>query len=145
MKPSQILICILSTFIVLAAVCATCAGRSALVRVPSLPSVFGLKAEPVSPAERAEWGETTELSATSDSAELSALTDIVPIVLADTAPAPPKVVELPPSLAQTTLQLPASYINEWMNSKMYGKIEYNFKKGELTGGSLSKSRELRVF
>ena len=79
------------------------------MRVPSLASVLGLRAEPAELPVLAESGESVCLSDTADSVSLSVPADTVPAVHTDTAPAPPKAVELPPALAQTTLQLPAFY------------------------------------
>lgn len=104
MRPSRILVCILSTFIVLAAVCALCADRSSLVRVPSLASVLGL---PSGAADSSLFSDSSDISEPSALAESSAPADT--LVQADTVPAKPKVVELPQSLPQTKLSLPLFY------------------------------------
>ncbi|MBO7455600.1 MAG: hypothetical protein J6T76_04275 [Paludibacteraceae bacterium] len=104
MKPSQILLCILSTLIVLAAVCVLGAGRSSVVRVPSLASVFNL------PERTADSLVADDLLADT----LAAVADISVVMpveqpKADTVPAKPKVTELPKALPQTKLSLPLFY------------------------------------
>ena len=110
MHPSRILLCILSTFVVLAAACALFAGKSEVVRVPSLASVLGFpteSSEPSVPSELSEFTEPSELSESPETSEPSAPADtVIPI---DTTPAKPKVVELPKSLPQTRLNLPLFY------------------------------------
>ncbi|MBQ7531429.1 MAG: hypothetical protein IJT12_06945 [Paludibacteraceae bacterium] len=109
MKPSRILLCILSTFIVLAAVCALGAGKSETVRVPSLASVLGL---PLESSEFSESSESSEVFVPSDTSELSELSEpSVPAqpVHADTTPAKPVPVVLPKALPQTKLSLPLFY------------------------------------
>lgn len=96
MKPYQILLCILSTIAVLAAVCGLCADRIEVVRVPSLASFMPERVE--------ELSDTTEL--------LSLESDTLPpamIAVQDTQPVPPKPVQLPQALPQTKLALPLFY------------------------------------
>ncbi len=107
MKPHQILLCILATFAVLAAVCAVGAGRSELVRVPSLESFLPDLPSPTTP---------DTLLADNDLSidTIVAIADTLPAEpveqpKADTTPAKPKIVELPQSLPQTTLYLPHFY------------------------------------
>lgn len=101
MKPFRILLCILSVFAVLAAACALCAGKSEVVRVPSLASVLGL------PSESSECFEPADSSQLAESPAPSAPADT--LVVVDATPAKPKVVELPKALPQTKLQLPLFY------------------------------------
>lgn len=109
MKPFRILICILSTFIVLAAVCLLFAGKSSVVRVPTLSSVLGLPpSKPVCPAS-AESCESAEPSAPMSDTLPVCDTAAVQPVPADTAPAKPKAPVLPQPLPQTALNLPAFY------------------------------------
>lgn len=108
MRPSRILVCILSTFIVLAAVCLLCAGKLEVVRVPTLPSVIGM--DPIAWVE----GDTTAVEPVVAEVieEAPVPTDTIqtePPVQTDTVPAKPKVVELPKSLPQTALNLPLFY------------------------------------
>ena len=107
MKPHQILLCILSTFAVLAAVCAVGAGRSELVRVPSIESFL---------PEFAPRTTSDSLLAENDLPvdTFVSIADTLPDEpieqpTVDTTPAKPKVVELPQSLPQTTLYLPQFY------------------------------------
>ena len=107
MKPYQILLCILATFAVLAAVCAVGAGRSELVRVPSIESFLPDLPSPTIP---------DTLLADNDLPidTIVAIADTLPAEpveqpKVDTTPAKPKVVELPQSLPQTTLYLPHFY------------------------------------
>ena len=104
MRPSRILLCILSTFIVLGAVSVLFAGKSSVVRVPSLASVLGFPAEASEPSESSEFSESSE---SSELSEPSAPADTV--AKPDTIPVKPKQVELPAALPQTKLALPAFY------------------------------------
>ncbi len=114
MKPHQILLCILSTFIVLGAVCAVFAGRSTVVRVPTLASVLGLPAATCA-ADSTFGAEyvVAEGSVTADSTAVAVASDTTGTPApSDTVAAPvaaPKPVELPQSLPQTKLHLPAFY------------------------------------
>lgn len=110
MRPSRILLCILSTFIVLGAVSVLFAGKSSVVRVPSLASVLGFPAEASEPSESSEfseYSESSESSENSEPSEPSAPADTV--AKPDTIPVKPKQVELPAALPQTKLALPAFY------------------------------------
>jgi len=113
MKPFRILICILSTFIVLAAVCVLFSGQSELVRIPTLESVLGLPFGQPGQSELADFSdfsESSELSEPSDSLESSGASEPEDTLVAvDTVPVRPKVVVLPPSLLQTALNLPLFY------------------------------------
>ena len=107
MKPYQILLCILSTFAVLAAVCAVGAGRSELVRVPSIESFLPEFAPRTTPDSLLA---ENNISADTILAVADTLPDEpVEQPKVDTTPAKPKVVELPQSLPQTTLYLPQFY------------------------------------
>ena len=114
MKPHQILLCILSTFIVLGAVCAVFAGRSTVVRVPTLASVLGLPAATCAADSTcaAEY-VVAEGSVTADSTAVAVASDTTGTpVPSDTVAAPvvaPNPVELPQSLPQTKLHLPVFY------------------------------------
>ena len=108
MKPHQILLCILSTFAVLAAVCTVGAGKRELVRVPSIESFL-----PELPSNTTPDTLLAENILPVDT--ILAVADTLPVEpieqpKADTTPAKPKVVELPQSLPQTTLYLPQFYI-----------------------------------
>ena len=108
MKPHQILLCILSTFAVLAAVCTVGAGKRELVRVPSIESFL-----PELPSNTTPDTLLAENVLPVDT--ILAVADTLPVEpieqpKADTTPAKPKVVELPQSLPQTTLYLPQFYI-----------------------------------
>ena len=108
MKPHQIFLCILSTFAVLAAVCTVGAGKSELVRVPSIESFL-----PELPSNTTPDTLLAENVLPVDT--ILAVADTLPVEpieqpKADTTPAKPKVVELPQSLPQTTLYLPQFYI-----------------------------------
>ena len=109
MKPSRILVFILSTFIVLAAVCVLFAGKSSVVRVPSLASVIGWPSEKSDYIGNVDYAESIEI--TESLTDTLAVIDTVPVhpVPVDTVPAKPKVVVLPQSLPQTALNLPAFY------------------------------------
>ncbi|MBR4520546.1 MAG: hypothetical protein IKO63_03950 [Paludibacteraceae bacterium] len=103
MKPSQILLSILSTFIVLAAVCAVGAGRSSVVRIPSLASFM---------PERETMADSSlaESSAVSDSMPATRLPDTLAVTTPSTdSTASRKVTELPKALPQTKLTLPSFY------------------------------------
>ena len=98
MKPFRILVCILATFIVLGTVCVVFAGKSNVIRVPSLASVLNLP-------------EAVEVADTPVD-EPIALVDTVqpePVVVKDSVRIDPKTVELPASLPQTQLNLPLFY------------------------------------
>ena len=104
MRPFRVLLCILSTFAVLAAVCAVFAGKSEVVRVPSLASVLSLPQQ---------VADTMPIEPTPVDT-LPVLADTVPAQseqqpLADTTPVKPVPTELPKALPQTKLQLPAFY------------------------------------
>ena len=106
MKPSKILVCILATYIVLGAVCLLFAGRSEVVRIPSLSSVFA-DILPKKPCATDSIGEITDLA---DSiAELSEVADTIPAdpAIADTIRKVP--IELPQPLPQGMLNLPLFY------------------------------------
>lgn len=106
MKPSKILVCILATYIVLGAVCLLFAGRSEVVRVPSLSSVFA-DILPKKPCATDSIGEITDLADTI--ADLSDVSDTIPAApaIADTIRKAP--VELPQPLPQGMLNLPLFY------------------------------------
>lgn len=109
MKPSQILLCILSTFIVLGAVCVLFAGKSSVVRIPTLASVFEVN---VSSAIHLDPEELSDGVEPTDSTRLDpAKVDTIPSrsTIADTIPSAPKVTALPASLPQTKLALPLFY------------------------------------
>lgn len=104
MKPFRILLCILSVFAVLAAVCVLFAGKSEVVRVPSLASVLSL------PQQVAD----TMLIEPMPVDTLPVLADTLPTQpeqqpLADTTPVKSMPTELPKALPQTKLHLPAFY------------------------------------
>lgn len=104
MKPFRILLCILSTFAVLAAVCVLFAGKSEVVRVPTLASVLGLP-QHVADTLIVELPpmDTLPLLADTVSAQPEQLAET------DTLPVKPRVVELPEPMPQTVLALHAFY------------------------------------
>lgn len=102
MKPHQILLCILATFAVLAAVCAIGAGRSELVRVPSIVSFLPEFPAPTTP--------DTLLAEDSQQPVFDTLpAEPIEQPQADSVLAKPVPVELPKALPQTRLSLPAFY------------------------------------
>lgn len=105
MKPSQILLCILSTFIVLAAVCAVGAGRSSVVRVPSLASFLPECGTEI------DSGFVGQSSLSDSMQAVTNLSDTIATKsqLTDSVLPSPKVVELPKALPQTKLALPSFY------------------------------------
>lgn len=107
MKPHQILLCILATFAVLAAVCAVGAGRSELVRVPSIDSFLPELPTRTTPDTLLAVNDLPKDTIVSVIDTLPAEPVEQPKV--DTTPAKPKIVELPQSLPQTTLYLPHFY------------------------------------
>ena len=106
MKPSQILVCILSTFIVLAAVCALGAGRTSVLRIPALQQVLGL---PVAAVQLAD--SVYAVAAQQDSVQSNpSVSDSIPSIQnALDSLVTPKQVELPKALPQTKLHLPVFY------------------------------------
>lgn len=100
MKPYQVLLCILSTIAVLAAVCGVCADRSELVRVPSLASFL---------PERGEESPDTTVLSLLEADTLPTSAAPADTVVPDTVRKQPKSVVLPQALPQTMLFLPQFY------------------------------------
>lgn len=107
MKPHQILLCILSTFAVLAAVCVVGAGRSELVRVPSIESFLPDLPARTTPDSLLADDEPLVDTVLAVADTLSAEPVGQPAM--DSTPDQPKVVKLPETLPQTTLFLPQFY------------------------------------
>lgn len=108
MKPSKILLCILATYIVLGAVCLLFAGRSEVVRVPSLSSVFADFIQE-KPNRSDSIGEYPDIADTIDDNLCASDTIQVTPVVSDTIRKVP--VELPEPLPQAPgmLNLPKFY------------------------------------
>lgn len=110
MKPHQILLCILSTFAVLAAVCTIGAGRSERVRVPSIESFlpeFPSQAVPDSLLADNDLSVDTFFSV-ADTLPIDSVEHVGQVEV-DSVPANPVPVELPKALPQTKLSLPLFY------------------------------------
>ena len=109
MNPSRILLCILSTFIVLGAVCVLFAGRSEVVRVPSLASVLSLPEPQQADTLHAEVEiQADTLPAIADTLTLAE--EVEESQQVDSAPTKPVPTELPKALPQTRLNLSAFYV-----------------------------------
>ena len=103
MKPLRILVCILCTFAVLGVVCLLGAGKSSLVRIPTLASVLSLP-QPVADSLLAEAEEVDTSAVVADT-----LTQAQTMAKNDSVPTRPRHTTLPQSLPQTKLYLPLFY------------------------------------
>lgn len=108
MKPFKILLCLLGTYIVLGAVCVLFAGKSEVVRVPSLSSVFAdiIKESAVLPDST---DNTPVISDTIATVSSEADTTQVAPLPSNTVRPDPSTVVLPEPLPQTALNLPLFY------------------------------------
>ena len=105
MKPSRILLFILSTFIVLGTVCVLFAGKTGAVRVPSLASVLPLPES----VQEDTIAEQLLLSYTNQTNPIASDTTSTKQLAADSIRIRREQVELPASLPQTGLHLPLFY------------------------------------
>lgn len=103
MKPLRILVCILCTFAVLGVVCLLGAGKSSLVRIPTLASVLSLP-QPMADSLLAKAKEVDTSAVVADT-----LTQAQTMAKNDSVPTRPRHTTLPQSLPQTKLYLPLFY------------------------------------